>query len=419
MDYGLIGSVLGHSFSKPIHEAVGGYTYELHPLPTEEEARAFLESRDFKAINVTIPYKQLVIPYCDVVDPLAAKIGAVNTLVNRGGRLYGYNTDYAGFSYLAAHHGVRFKGKTVLILGSGGTHNTVTAVCADSGAARILTASRSGKNGALTYEQAARHPEVDILINTTPAGMYPRNGDCALSLDAFPNLKAVLDVVYNPFCTELVLRARERGIPAFGGLEMLVAQAVYASEHFTGCLLDEKVVIRSTFLQLQAQLANVSLIGMPGSGKTTIGRGLARALGKTFVDLDEVIEQKAGCSIPDIFARDGETVFRAIEAQAAAEVGRGSGQVIACGGGIIKTPSNVHALRQNGPVLWVQRPLNRLATAGRPLSKGAEALRRMEQERFPLYEKAADLIVENTAAFDAVVQDAERKVREVFGQTNE
>ena len=370
MEYGLIGSVLGHSFSKPIHEAVGGYTYELHPLPTEEEARTFLESRNFKAINVTIPYKQLVIPYCDTVDPLAEKIGAVNTVVNRGGKLYGYNTDYAGFSYLAAHHGIRFRGRTVLILGSGGTHNTVSAVCADSGAVNILTASRSGKNGTLTYAQAAAHKEVDILINTTPVGMYPRNGDCAVDLDAFPRLKAVLDVVYNPFCTELVLSARERGIPAFGGLEMLVAQAVYASEHFTGKLLDEKVVIRKTFLDLQAQLANVSLIGMPGSGKTTIGRGLAKALGKQFVDLDEVIEQKAGCTIPDIFARDGEVAFRAIEAQTAAEVGRGSGQVIACGGGIIKTSGNVHALRQNGPVLWVQRPVNRLATAGRPLSKG-------------------------------------------------
>ena len=312
MEYGLIGSVLGHSFSKPIHEAVGGYTYELHPLPTEEEARAFLESRDFKAINVTIPYKQLVIPYCDAVDPLAEKIGAVNTVVNRGGKLYGYNTDYAGFSYLAAHHGIRFRGRTVLILGSGGTHNTVSAVCADGGAANILTASRSGRNGTLTYAQAAAHKEVDILINTTPVGMYPRNGDCAVDLDAFPRLKAVLDVVYNPFCTELVLSARERGIPAFGGLEMLVAQAVYASEHFTGKLLDEKVVIRKTFLDLQARLANVSLIGMPGSGKTTIGRGLAKALGKQFVDLDEVIEQKAGCTIPDIFARDGEAAFRAI-----------------------------------------------------------------------------------------------------------
>ena len=414
MEYGLIGSVLGHSFSKPIHEAVGGYTYELHPLPTEEEARTFLESRNFKAINVTIPYKQLVIPYCDTVDPLAEKIGAVNTVVNRGGKLYGYNTDYAGFSYLAAHHGIRFRGRTVLILGSGGTHNTVSAVCADSGAVNILTASRSGKNGTLTYAQAAAHKEVDVLINTTPVGMYPRNGDCAVDLDAFPRLKAVLDVVYNPFCTELVLCARERGIPAFGGLEMLVAQAVYASEHFTGKLLDEKVVIRKTFLDLQAQLANVSLIGMPGSGKTTIGRGLAKALGKQFVDLDEVIEQKAGCTIPDIFARDGEAAFRAIEAQAAAEVGRGSGQVIACGGGIIKTPGNVHALRQNGPVLWIQRPVNRLATAGRPLSKGREALLEMEKERFPLYERAADLIVENTAAFDAAVQTALEKTKEYF-----
>lgn len=395
MEYGLIGARLGHSYSQPIHETVGGYRYELHPLPTEEEARAFLEARDFKAINVTIPYKQLVIPYCDEIEPRARVIGAVNTVVNRNGRLYGYNTDYAGFAYLAERHGVRLRGRTVLILGTGGTHNTVTAVCRDAGAANILTASRTGRGGALTYEQAAVHPEVQVIINTTPAGMYPENGGCLVALEAFPRLEAVLDVVYNPFCTELVLRARERGIPAFGGFEMLVAQAVYAAEHFTGRAFDEKAVTHQVHRELKRQISNVSLIGMPGCGKSTVGRLVAARLQKKFVDLDAVIEQRAGCSIPDIFAREGEDAFRRLEAEAAALVSRENGQVIACGGGIIKTPGNARRLHQNGPVLWIQRPIARLAISGRPLSKSREELFRMADERRPFYKAAADAVVDN------------------------
>ena len=411
MDYGLIGSRLGHSYSKPIHEKVGGYAYELHALPTEAEARAFLEARPFKAINVTIPYKQLVIPYCDELDPLAEKIGAVNTVVNRGGRLYGYNTDYMGFSYLAAHHGVKFRGKNVLILGTGGTHNTVAAVCRDAGAAQVLTAGRSGRNGALSYGVAASRSETQILINTTPVGMYPDNTGCPLDPAVFPRLEAVLDVVYNPFATELVLRARDRGVPAFGGFEMLVAQAVYAAERFTGRMLDEKTVIRETHADLKRELVNVSLIGMPGCGKSTIGRMLAAQLGKTFVDLDERIEKKAGRSIPDIFAREGESAFRRLEAEALAETAACGGQVIACGGGVVKTPGNAHALRRNGPVLWVQRRVTRLATAGRPLSKGLDELQRMEQERFPLYKAAADAVIVNETTPDDAVFAARRALR--------
>ena len=283
MEYGLIGAKLGHSYSKIIHEAVCGYSYELHPLPTEEEAHAFMQAKAFKAINVTIPYKKLVIPYCDEVEPRAAAIGAVNTVVNRDGRLYGYNTDYAGFSYLARAHGVDFAGKTVLILGTGGTHSTVTAVCKDGGAAEILTASRTGKDGALTYEEAQQHPEINIIINTTPAGMYPNNGSCLLDLHAFPKLEAVLDCVYNPFRTELLLRAEELGVPAYCGFEMLVAQAVYAAEHFTGQKLPE-AVIADTHRKLKRDLSNVAIIGMPGCGKSTIGRALAKTLGKTYVE---------------------------------------------------------------------------------------------------------------------------------------
>ena len=387
--YGLIGAKLGHSYSKIIHEKIADYTYTLLPLPTEAEARAFFEKREFAAVNVTIPYKQMVIPCCDEVDPRAKAIGAVNTVVNRGGKLYGYNTDYAGFAYLAKAHGVDFAGKTVLVLGTGGTHATVSAVCRDGGAKEILTASRTGKDGALTYEQAAARSDVQIVVNTTPCGMYPQTGQCLLDIAALPQLEAVLDVVYNPFATELVLRAKDRGLVAAGGFEMLVAQAVYAAEYFTGCALDCETLIPKISRELQKELQNVVLIGMPGCGKSTVGAVLAQKLGKTFVDADAEIERRTGKAIPDIFAQEGEEAFRRYEADVIADLTRQNRQVIACGGGVVKTPQNLHALRQNGPVLWVQRPIEKLATAGRPLSKGSEALRRMAHERLPLYRAAA------------------------------
>ena len=387
--YGLIGAKLGHSYSKIIHEKIADYTYTLLPLPTEAEARAFFEKREFAAVNVTIPYKQMVIPCCDEVDPRAKAIGAVNTVVNRGGKLYGYNTDYAGFACLAKAHGVDFAGKTVLVLGTGGTHATVSAVCRDGGAKEILTASRTGKDGALTYEQAAARSDVQIVVNTTPCGMYPQTGQCLLDIAALPQLEAVLDVVYNPFATELVLRAKDRGLVAVGGFEMLVAQAVYAAEYFTGRALDCETLIPQISRELQKELQNVVLIGMPGCGKSTVGAVLAQKLGKTFVDADAEIERRTGKAIPDIFAQEGEEAFRRYEADVIADLTRQNRQVIACGGGVVKTPQTLHALRQNGPVLWVQRPIEKLATAGRPLSKGSEALRRMAHERLPLYRAAA------------------------------
>ena len=404
--YGLIGAKLGHSYSKIIHEQLAGYQYELIPLPTEAEARAFMERRAFTAINVTIPYKQLVIPYCDEIDPKAKAIGAVNTIVNRGGKLYGYNTDYAGFAYLARAHNIDFAGKTVLILGTGGTHSTVEAVCRDGGAGTILSASRTGKFGALTYNEAMRRRDVQIIVNTTPCGMYPNVGQCLLDPTAFPALEALLDVIYNPFRTELLLRAEEHGITAAGGFEMLVAQAVYAAQHFTGRFYATDSVIPTASRRLRRQLANVSLIGMPGCGKSTIGSALAKQLGKTFVDLDEEIERRTGNNIPDIFAREGEEAFRRYEAETLADVAKHTGQIIACGGGVIKNPANVRALRQNGSVLWVQRPLGKLATGGRPLSQGGAALKQLQAERTPLYQAAADAVLDNSSTLAAAVQAA-------------
>ena len=407
MEYGLIGSKLGHSYSKIIHEMLCGYRYDLCPLPTEEEARAFLTRRAFKAINVTIPYKRLVMGYCSYIDPRAKAIGAVNTVVNRNGLLYGYNTDYLGFAYLADAHGVEFAGRTVLILGTGGTHNTTSAVAKDKGAARVLTVSRhpDPEKGELSYAEAV-HSGADIVINTTPAGMYPNVGVCHLDVAAMPGLEAVLDVVYNPDKTELILRAEEAGVPvAVGGLEMLVAQAVYAAEYFLDRKFDDAPAeIRAITAQLRKEQLNVALIGMPSCGKTTIGRALADRLGKRFVDLDEEIVRAAGCSIPDLFAAEGEDGFRAREAEQTARFAREGRQVLSCGGGVVKRPENLRALRQNGVVLFIDRPLDALTVGGgRPLSTSAEALKTMEAQRRPLYLAAADAVLPNeTTVADAV-----------------
>ena len=407
MEYGLIGSKLGHSYSKIIHEMLCGYRYDLCPLPTEEEARAFLTRRAFKAINVTIPYKRLVMGFCSYIDPRAKAIGAVNTVVNRNGLLYGYNTDYLGFAYLADAHGVEFAGRTILILGTGGTHNTTSAVAKDKGAARVLTVSRhpDPEKGELSYAEAV-HSGADIVINTTPAGMYPNVGVCHLDVAAMPGLEAVLDVVYNPDKTELILRAEEAGVPvAVGGLEMLVAQAVYAAEYFLDRKFDDAPAeIRAITAQLRKEQLNVALIGMPSCGKTTIGRALADRLGKRFVDLDEEIVRAAGRSIPDLFAAEGEDGFRARESEQTARFAREGRQVLSCGGGVVKRPENLRALRQNGVVLFIDRPLDALTVGGgRPLSTSAEALKTMEAQRRPLYLAAADAVIPNeTTVADAV-----------------
>lgn len=411
MEYGLIGSRLGHSYSKIIHQRLCGYDYQLLALPTEAEARRFLEERPFRAVNVTIPYKRLAMDACDQVDPRAAAIGAVNTVVNRDGRLYGYNTDFMGFAHLCRSHGVDFRGRTVLILGTGGTHNTVAAVARDAGAARVLTVSRKPGPGQLSYREAAGAGG-QILINTTPAGMYPDVGTCLLDTDALRGMEAVLDVVYNPFRTELILRAEELGIPAYCGFEMLVAQAVVSAGHFLDKLFSANQIDEACHA-LRRELSNVSLIGMPGCGKSTVGRALARALAKKYVDLDDVIEEHAKMPIPDIFAQYGEETFRKYEAEAVAACAKLTDQVIACGGGVVKTPGNARLLRQNGPVLWIRRPVEKLPTAGRPLSMGGHSLKQMEAERTPLYRAASDAAVDNYGQLSDTVKDAV----EAFDQT--
>ena len=418
MEYGLIGSKLGHSYSKTIHEMLCGYHYDLCPLPTEEDARAFLKRRAFKAINVTIPYKKLVMEYCSYIDPRAKAIGAVNTVVNKNGLLYGYNTDYMGFAHLCEAHGVDFTGKTVLILGTGGTHNTTSAVARDKGAAKILTVSRhpDPEKGELSYQEAVSSG-AQVVINTTPAGMYPNVGVCNLDVAAMPGLEAVLDVVYNPDKTELILRAEEAGVPvAVGGLEMLVAQAVYAAEYFLSRKFpDAPAEINQITNTLRRDTLNIALIGMPSSGKTTIGRALAKELGKTFIDLDEEIVKANGKSIPDIFAEEGEDGFRKKETEQVERFSKEGHQLLSCGGGVIKRPENLRALRQNGVILFLDRPLESLVVGGgRPLSSSTDALRAMEAERRPLYLAAADAVVPNQTTVADAVNAAMEALDEIF-----
>ena len=418
MEYGLIGAKLGHSYSKIIHERLCGYDYALHPLPDEGQARRFFAQRDFRAVNVTIPYKKLAMACCDEVDPRAAAIGAVNTVVNRGGRLYGYNTDYMGFAWLCRRRGVDFRGRTVLILGTGGTRNTAAAVAKDAGAARVLTVSRrpDRARGELSYDEAAASG-AQVVVNTTPAGMYPDVGVCLLDVAAMPGLEAVVDVVYNPARTELLLRAEKAGVPITAcGLEMLVAQAVYAAEYFLGRpFADREGEIERGAAALRRDILNVSLVGMPSSGKSTIGRALAKRLGRPFVDLDAEIVKAAGRAIPDIFAAEGEDGFRARESEQARRFGKESGLVISGGGGVVKRAENVRALRQNGVILCIDRPLDALAVGGgRPLSSSREALRQMEAERRPLYRQAADAVIPNDGAIGQAVDAALAALEQLF-----
>lgn len=395
MDYGLIGKKLGHSFSKPIHEQLAGYRYELRELPTEEEFRAFMREQAFRAINVTIPYKRLVMEYCDVVDEQARAIGAVNTVVNRAGTLYGYNTDFAGAAWALARHGVALAGRTVLILGTGGTRRTLQAVAESQRAARVLVAGRSGGEGVLTYAQAARCRDVQVVVNCSPAGMWPACGECLVDLADWPALEAVFDAVYNPLETRLLWQARQRGAVAVNGLEMLVAQAKYAAEHFLGRGLPDSAM-PEVHRQLCEQVSSLVLIGMPGCGKTRIGQLAAQLLGKRFVDMDDEVVRRAGMTIPELFAVRGEAAFRDLESQVAAELGAQGGLVVATGGGAVLRGENVRALRQNGVLVYLDRPLEQLAVGGgRPLSSSREAVEQLYRRRAPLYAQAAHVRVPN------------------------
>ena len=400
--YGCIGKKLTHSFSKEIHERLADYVYELIEL-TEEEIPAFFEARDFEAINVTIPYKQTVIPYLDSISDVAARIGAVNTIVNREGKLYGYNTDYYGMKALIERIGLDINGKKVLITGTGGTSKTARVLAADLGAAEVWTVSRGGHGNAsdiMSYEQAVtEHHDAHILINTTPAGMYPDCDSKPLEISCFSRLEGVVDAVYNPLCTNLVLDAKTRGIRAEGGLYMLVMQAVVAVENFLDTEIPRERA-KLVYDNILATKENIVLTGMPGSGKSTVGK-LLHVEGFTFVDTDEEVEKRCGCSIKELIAAKGEVYFRDLESEVVRDVSSRGGRIIATGGGVILREENVRCLKRNGRLYFLDAALTRLrATRNRPLSDTKDKLARLYEERIGIYRATADVVVPDMATPD-------------------
>ena len=393
MEYGLIGEHLPHSFSKEIHEQLASYTYDLHEL-APDELDGFMQKKAFRAINVTIPYKRDVIPYLDEISPSANEIGAVNTIVNRNGKLSGYNTDMLGMEALIRRIGLDLTGRTVLILGTGGTSHTAQYVAKHLGAAKVVTVSRSGRDGSVTYADAPkRFPDAAVILNTTPSGMFPNVDAQAIDLSLFPALEGVADVVYNPLRTQLVQQAHALGLPAEGGLYMLVGQAVAAVEIFLGKKLAPDALDR-VFASVLASKESIVLTGMPGSGKTTVGRMLAQKLGRRFYDSDNEITSRTGRTPNEIIRADGEAAFRDIEADTVAALALEPGCVIATGGGAILRHENIRHLLANGRIFFLDRPLDEiLPTDDRPLSSDRAALQRRYDERYPVYTATADAVI--------------------------
>lgn len=411
MKYGLLGEKLGHSFSKEIHARLADYEYELCELD-KNELDALLRKRDFNAVNVTIPYKQTVIPYLDEISERAKAIGAVNAVVNRNGKLFGDNTDFAGMRALALHTGADLKDKKVLILGTGGTSKTARAVAEDLGAKEIFRVSRTKKEGVITYEEAyAKHSDAEVVINTTPVGMFPKTSGTPIDISSFPKLEAVLDAIFNPLRTDLVLSAQERGIVASGGLYMLVAQAVYASALFLGKEPNDKKT-DEVYREILNEKRNIFLIGMPSSGKSSIGKKLAEMTGRIFEDTDTALTESFGEPVADFIRKNGEKAFRDAESEAVAKAAEGHGRIIATGGGAVLRKENVRAMKQNGVTVFLDRDISLLtATSDRPLSSTKEALEKLYETRLPVYKKAADLTVLSNDGVDAVAQEIRKELK--------
>lgn len=390
--YGCIGKKLTHSFSKEIHARLADYEYGLIEL-AEEEIPAFFAAKNFAAINVTIPYKQTVIPYLDEVSDIAARIGAVNTIVNRAGKLYGYNTDYYGMKALIDRVGLDLRGKKVLVLGTGGTSKTARVVATDLGASLVLTVSRRKTEDYITYDEAtALHGDAEIIINTTPAGMYPDCESKPVDIVGFSRLEGVIDAVYNPLRTNLVLDAMERGIKAEGGLYMLVMQAVVAVERFLDTKIPKETADR-VFASVLASKENIVLTGMPGSGKSTVGR-LLDLDGFELIDTDAEIEKRCCCTVKELIAEQGETAFRDLETQVVRDVSSVSGRIISTGGGAILRKENIRCLKRNGRLYFIDADLSRLrATGDRPLSNTQDKLTKLYHDRIGIYRATADVTV--------------------------
>ncbi len=389
MKCGLLGRKLGHSHSPAIHKQLGSYQYALFEKEPQE-LESFLKTGDFVGLNVTMPYKQAVIPYLDTLSPIAQKLGAVNTILRKtNGALIGHNSDYFGFTYLLAKSNISVKNRKALVLGSGGASATVCAVLREQGA-MVIVISRRGNNH---YGNLDKHRDAALIVNTTPVGMYPNNGASPVDLALFPKLEGVLDVVYNPARTALILQAEAMEIPCLGGLPMLVAQAWESARWFTGRDIPEER-IHEILTDLETRTQNIILIGMPGCGKSTVGKMLAEKLGREFVDTDRYIEETSGMSIPEIFKKQGEAHFRSLETQALQALGKESALVIACGGGVVTQAGNYPLLHQNGKIVWLERALSALPIQGRPLSQTGN-LAQMYALRRPQYARFADLTIPN------------------------
>lgn len=405
---GLLGRTLGHSYSPAIHAELGDYEYKLYEKEPQELA-AFLHSGEFDALNVTIPYKKDVMAYCAGLSPAARRIGSVNTLVRRkDGTLYGDNTDADGFAYMVKTSGVGVAGKRALVFGSGGASVTACDVLKTLGASSVTVISRSGPDN---YENLDRHADAEILVNTTPVGMYPKNGVSAVDLEKFSDCRGVFDVVYNPARTALLLQAEKLGIRHAGGLSMLVAQARRASELFTGSQIANAEIVRIE-RKLAREMQNIVLVGMPGCGKSVVGAALAKRLGRPLLDSDALVTQTAKTPIPEIFRMQGEGAFRALETQALRELGKRSGAVIATGGGSVLREENYDLLHQNGVIVWLRRALSALPIDGRPVSQSV-ALDELYRTREPRYRRFADCIVDNCGSVD----DAVNKIMEALHET--
>lgn len=401
MKSGLLGRKLGHSYSPQIHEYLGSYSYDLFEKEPEE-IEEFIRYGDFTGINVTIPYKKDVIPFLDSLSPAAVKMGSVNTVVRKpDGSLFGHNTDYFGFTSMVHRSGISVSGKKVLVLGSGGTSNTAVKALQDLGA-EVVIVSRSGENN---YDNLHLHQDASVIVNTTPVGMYPKTGVSPLDLHRFPKLEGVLDVIYNPARTQLLLDAEEMGLPHENGLWMLVAQAKEAAEYFGGKPLSDSL-IETVYKKMSAKMQNIVLIGMPGCGKSTIASLLSENLGRKMVDADQEIVKLAGKSIPDIFAQDGEEAFRKLETEVLSQLGKQSQLIIATGGGCVTRECNYPLLHQNSNIFWLTRDLDLLPTDGRPLSQ-TNRLADMYEVRKPLYQAFADYRIDNNG-------DPEETIREII-----
>lgn len=414
MDYGCIGEKLKHSFSKEIHNKLFNYDYKICEIQ-KDELDGFLRKKEFKAINVTIPYKEAVLPYLDSIDEAAEKIGAVNTIVNRQGKLCGFNTDFFGMCALLEKNKIQIKNKKALILGSGGTAKTARAVLKSLGAKECLTVSRSESQGCISYEKMyALHTDANVILNTTPCGMFPNTETVAVDLKRFTSLSAVVDAVYNPLKSRLVKEAENSGIKAVGGLYMLVAQAAHAAERFIDTSVSREK-IDEVYKSILKEKQNIVLVGMPASGKTTIGRLVSQKLNMQFVDSDDEIVKKINMPIAAFFKEYGEQRFREIESEIIFSLSKMQGCVIATGGGAVLNEQNVFYLSQNGRIYFIDRDINSLQPTGdRPLSSSREDLLKRYNERYDIYKSCCDfhLKASNSA------EDNAEKIKEDFFNEN-